>query len=179
MKKNFKQHLIGSTIIATGLIIESLAMYKFTTDFLPISICIGIILGLTYALATLFFNNSLIKEKEIKNTISVIFLTESVIYGIFLIVLKNFPNIEDFNTFSIINILLISLSVFVGIFLEANGFKGIKKSGFSKRNTVNILSNLELLPVVILLMLEFSNYFYFYVIGIILIIIGMYVISAR
>ncbi|MGC8565906.1 MAG: hypothetical protein ACP5LV_05785, partial [Thermoplasmata archaeon] len=79
----------------------------------------------------------------------------------------------------IINTMVVSLSIFVGIYLEAKGFKGFKRYEFARRNTVNILSNLELLPIIFLSIIEFKNYLPFYITGLVLIILGMIIISIK
>lgn len=178
-KKNLAKHLIGSSIIATGLVIESLTLGGLKTDFLLISIITGIFLGLIYAIATYFFNSSLIKEKDIKNTISTIFLTEVIFFGFAALAFNNFYTRIFSNVLFIINIFLISISIFAGIYLEAKGFKGLKVSEFEERNTVNILSNLELLPILIISIFQYTKYFSFYFCGLILIVLGMIIISLR
>ncbi|MFP3318696.1 MAG: hypothetical protein RXP98_05925 [Thermoplasmata archaeon] len=178
-KRNLIKHIAGSAVIAAGLILESLTIGNFRSDLLIISLLIGIFLGFVYAIATYLFNVSLIREKEIKNTIFTIFLTETIFYGIFTIAFMNFSLSLVMKKEFIINNVLVSLSIFIGIYLEARGFKGFKRYEFAKRNTVNILSNLELLPVIFLSIIEFKNYISFYITGLVLIIIGMIIISIK
>ncbi len=178
-KKNLIKHISGSAIVSAGLIVESLTIGNFKTDLFIISIIIGVLLGLIYALATYLFNLSLIKENDVKNTIFTIFLTETVFYGIFSVVLKNYSTNIFYNWLFLINVVLVAISLFAGLYLEARGFKGFKRKEFEERNIVNILSNLELLPIIIVSIIVYSNLIVFYISGLALIIIGMVLISIK
>jgi len=178
-KKNLVKHLAGSSIVALGLIIESLTLSNFKMNFIFISILIGIFLGLLYALSTYFLNISLIKEKDVENTISTIFLTETLFFGLATLLFKNFYFEIFSNILFIINTLLISITIFIGIYLESKGFKGLKASEYEERNIINILSNLELMPIIIISIFEYTEYMPFYITGLFLIILGMIVITIK
>ncbi|MEM0140803.1 MAG: hypothetical protein QXN66_02030 [Thermoplasmatales archaeon] len=171
----FLKYSVGLFLVTFGLIVENIqSTGKYIIS--PLSVIVGIVMGFLYAAATYLVYAATKGDHTSNSNIFYVFLSECGVLLIFWSILKF--QIEPAPTLVYISIsLVISVSLVVALALEVNGYRSLRPLGFRQVTLGNILSNLELLPVIVFSFILYPSLRVQYTLGLFLVTVGILVVS--
>ncbi|MGC8516152.1 MAG: hypothetical protein ACP5OC_08490 [Thermoplasmata archaeon] len=171
----FSKYLVGLFLVTFGLIVENVVSsgsYALT----PLNVLLGVLMGFLYAAATYVLYLSTKNSGPSNSRIFYVFLAESVVLFIFWSSLK-FKIEPALNVTSIAISLIISASLVVALGLEISGYRSLSAIGFRQITIGNVLSNLELLPVIVFSFVLYPSLRVQYTLGLLLVTAGILIVS--
>ncbi|MGC8645224.1 MAG: hypothetical protein ACP5UO_03015 [Thermoplasmata archaeon] len=169
------KYVAGLLLVVFGLIVENLASGSSYT-ITPLDALLGVFMGFLYAAATYVLYMNTKGSTLSTSRIFYVFLAETLVLLAFWSALK-FRIDPSLNLPSVAISLVISASLVVALGLEIGGYRRLSMIGFRQVTIGNILSNLELLPVIILSYLLYPSLRIQYTLGLLLVTAGILVVS--
>ncbi len=169
----------GALFIAGGMVLESLTLNGQTLAISTSAAGTGIALVLVYGTATYFYYLS---TKRIENPFSVMFpiqLTEVVLFGAALLVLLPSVQIPQISSAYLTLIIVMGFMLMLSFYLETLVFKVLTQFGRGAVATGYVLSDLQLLPVVVFVLVAVPGSWSYLAPGLIFITIGMLLMEWR
>ncbi|MGC8649156.1 MAG: hypothetical protein ACP5UN_02980 [Candidatus Micrarchaeia archaeon] len=174
-KSNMSFLLVGAVFIAFGMILESLKIEYANVILNSKILLLGIIIAILYGIATYFYYVSLEKIEKKMSTITIMFIMQFIVLGLITAVmfLSNNLILPNFNILYILIAVGIGLVLFFTEWLDATMMKVLNTFGEEAIATGYIISDMQLLPIIVYSIFAFPNTWYIYASGLALIIIGI------
>ena len=136
----------GNIKVTFGLIVENLVS-KTSYILTPLDAFPGVFMGFLYAVATYAIYISIGHDRSSNSSIFYVFSGETVILFLFWSILK-FKIYPALNIISITLSFIIAAALVIALSLEIGGYRTLRNIGLRQITIGNILTNLELLPVI-------------------------------
>ncbi|MGC9157293.1 MAG: hypothetical protein ACP5GD_03880 [Candidatus Micrarchaeia archaeon] len=172
-KTRMGYYLLGSVLIAAGLIAESAILNDISISINVPLLEYGMLIAFIYGLATYFYYLSTKKIESIWGTVFYITLFEVVVYAVLFSLFYKYITLPAINLTFIILLLSASLLLFIAFVVETWMMKLLEPFGEGTTATGYILSDFELLPVMFYAIYKNPTTWLSFVPGMILITLGM------
>ncbi len=172
-KQLLSLYLAGVVFIAGGMILESLTLSGQSIIISTYALQTGFAMAFVFGLATYFYY---LASKKIENPLNVMFpiqFTEVMLFGIALIILSPSIQIPVINASYVTLIVVVGFMLMLSFYLETLVFKLLVPFGKGAVATGFALSDLQLLPVIIFVLIAEPATWTFHVPGLLFITIGM------
>ena len=172
-KINIATYSLASAVIAGGLVIESLAIQKGAYVLNTQTIVFGIIIAAFYGAATYFYYLS---AKHIKSKFTTMFFIQApqvVVYGMALLFFTHESFIPLITGEYLLIAVIVGVVLLASFYLETTMMKVLSLVGRGSVATGYILSDLQLIPVVINFLIVSPGTWQTYVPGLLLVTVGL------
>jgi hypothetical protein len=166
-------YFAGTALIAGGMVMESLTLSGQTLAFSTSVLGTGVALAFIYGIATYFYYLS---TKKIENPFAVMFpiqFTEVILFGIALAVLLPSVQIPHLGAAYVTLIIVVGVVLMLSFYLETLVLKVLTPFGRGAVATGYALSDLQLLPVIIFVLVAVPSTWTYNVPGLLFITVGM------
>ena len=174
-KTKVSKYIIGLILVTFGLIVENLVSRR-SYILTPLDIFLGVFMGFLYAVATYGIYLSIGHESSSNSGIFYVFLGETTVLFLLWYLLK-FKIYPALNPISVTVSFIIAAALVIALNLEIRGYRTLRNIGMRQITIGNILSNLELLPVIVFAFILYPSLRAEYTIGLLLVTAGILVVS--
>jgi len=167
--------LMASIFIALGMILESLKIEYGNIVLNTTTLFVGVVIAVLYGAATYLYYASLEHIEKKMSSITIIFITELVVFSLIALIMSfnNSIVLPNFNIYYILAVGGLGIILFLTAWLDATIMKVLLPFGEEAVATGYIISDMQLLPIIIYTIFAFPSEWYLYATGLALVVIGI------